>query len=171
MSNSRASVLGFLAATVFAVSYVVATSGALPPTVASHFDGAGRANGFMSRSGYVGFSVGFALVLPVLVGVVMPRAIMSAPELLNLPNKDYWLAPKRAADTFTFLATHNRWLGTAMALFAAGLHRSIVRANAQAAPSLAGDDFTVAMIAFSVVMTIWIGLLLARFRRPSSAVV
>ena len=171
MSNSRASVLGFLAATVFAVSYVVATSGALPPTVASHFDGAGRANGFMSRSGYVGFSIGFALVLPVLVGVVMPRALMSAPELLNLPNKDYWLAPQRAADTFMFFATHMRWLGAAMALFAAGLHRSILRANGQETPRLASDDFSVVIIAFSVVMTIWIGLLLARFRRPASAAV
>ncbi len=43
----------FLILLVSGAVFIVATSGQLPSLVASHFDAAGRPNGFMSRGGYV----------------------------------------------------------------------------------------------------------------------
>ena len=59
--------LGFYAAFV---AYVVTSSAALPERVATHFNGAGRADGWMSRSGHMGWAVAGGLVVP---GIVVGR--------------------------------------------------------------------------------------------------
>jgi uncharacterized membrane protein len=64
----------FLILLVSAAVFIVATSGQLPSLVASHFDAAGRPNGFMSRGGYVRFMLCFAVGLPLVVVFVL-RAV------------------------------------------------------------------------------------------------
>jgi uncharacterized membrane protein len=54
----------FIALLAFAMLFVMSTVSELPPTVASHFDAAGQANAFMSRSGYTQFILCLTLGLP-----------------------------------------------------------------------------------------------------------
>ena len=86
----------FILLLLFAVFFVTGTVSELPPTVASHFDAAGQANAFMSRSGYTRFVLCLAIGLPVLVVAVL-TAVYSRAADMKLPNRDYWLAPQRIA--------------------------------------------------------------------------
>jgi len=72
----------------------------LPHVITSHFDVAGRPNGWMSREAFVGVYVGVVLLLT----VVFSGIRFVPPSLLNLPNKEYWLAPERRAATVTRVA-------------------------------------------------------------------
>ncbi len=81
----------------------------LPDTVASHFNAMGRPNGWMSKTAFVVIvlaalllsaapTVGFALLLPHLQNA------------MNLPNKEYWLAPERRDNTLAFVGASMIWI-------------------------------------------------------------
>src|SRR5262245_40603264 len=75
----------------------------MPEVVATHYDGAGNPNGWMSRTGMVGFHLGM-LGVTALAFVGLPVALrrMSS-TLINIPNREYWLAPERRAATLAAL--------------------------------------------------------------------
>jgi uncharacterized membrane protein len=86
----------------------------LPDVVASHFNGHGVANGWQTKSAFFGLLVGVS-VLAAVVGFGIPRIISAMPpELINLPNKRYWLAPERRAETMDFLNSYFVWFGCAL---------------------------------------------------------
>jgi uncharacterized membrane protein len=67
----------------------------LPEMVASHFDGEGRPNGCMPKNEF--FKM-FAVITALIIGIflLLPKLIKRVPpSMINLPNKDYWLAPER----------------------------------------------------------------------------
>jgi uncharacterized membrane protein len=67
----------------------------LPDMMASHFDGAGRPNGWMSKGGFMALYVGLLAVMAANF-LVLPAFLERLPvSLINLPNKSYWLAPER----------------------------------------------------------------------------
>lgn len=73
----------------------------LPDVVPSHFDGNGNADGSMSRPAYVAL-IG-ALQLLFLVGLpLLGMSIGKLPNsMINIPNKEHWLAPERRDQTMT----------------------------------------------------------------------
>lgn len=83
----------------------------LPTQLASHFDAGGRPNGWSSTSSY--FAVqGFVVLMLALCFGALPRWIERAPaNLVNLPNKDYWLAPERRTATLARIASALTWFG------------------------------------------------------------
>lgn len=86
----------------------------LPEVVASHFNGRGATNGWQTKSAFFTVLVGVS-VLAAVVGFGIPRIIgvMSA-QLINLPNKKYWLAPEHLAETVEYLNTYFAWFGCAI---------------------------------------------------------
>jgi hypothetical protein len=108
---------------------LVITTRALPSRVASHFGAAGIPDGWMSRSTYLatmtGFSAGVTLVLLFVFYCVryFPDAAM------NLPNRDYWLAPSRRAATLAAIFRFCLWLTCLNACFIFGIHLLVVDAN------------------------------------------
>lgn len=146
--------------------YVYFSAQHLPPVVASHFVAGGAANGFMPRGTYVGLMValtsGFSLLLPVLASIVD----FVPPERFNLPNRDYWLAEERRADTLAFLHWHGAFLGVLLAAFLCFVHWLVLRANAVQPPLFPERTLITALPLFLIVMAIWIGTLFLRFRRP-----
>jgi hypothetical protein len=88
----------------------------LPDVVASHFNGRDVPNGWQSKPALFGLFVAVS-VLAAVVGFGIPRIIATAPpQLINLPNKRYWLAPEHLAETMEFLGTYFAWFDCAVLL-------------------------------------------------------
>jgi uncharacterized membrane protein len=88
----------------------------LPGVVASHFDGRGTPNGWQTKPAFFIVFTGVS-VLALAIGFGIPRIIKALPaQLINLPNKQYWLAPEHLAETQEFLGKHFAWFGCAVFL-------------------------------------------------------
>jgi uncharacterized membrane protein len=155
----------FIALLLFAIFYVNGTASKLPLSVASHFDGAGRPNAFMSRAGYVRFVLCFAIGLPVIV-VGLLTAVYSRAANFKLPNRDYWLAPQRLPRTRSFLTAHGVWFGSLLVALACGVHRLELAANRVQPPHLSNQSFAAVLIFFLIATAAWVATLMLAFRRP-----
>jgi len=160
-SNSSLSLVLALAA----AAYVVLTGLTLPPVVASHFDGSGAANGFMSRRFYIWFMLTFVAVLPLLL-VLLPNLIVRYTRVrLNLPNRDFWLAPERRQESVAFLCRHHARFGMLLTIFLCYVHWLVVRANAVAPPRLSSGMLIAGLVVLALLSVAWLGVLLGRFRQ------
>ena len=137
----------------------------LPAVVGSHFNGRGAANGWQTKQAFFTFFVGVS-VLAVVVGFAMPRIIFAIPpELINLPNKGYWLAPERRAETFAFLSAYFGWFACALYLVIIVMFDYAVQSNLhrENPPDLSRMWYILAgFLAFCVLSTI---RLFAKFLR------
>ena len=81
----------------------------MPQRMASHFAADGRANGWQSREAF------FVLMLLVtstsaIVGFLAPRQFAARSNArINLPHRDYWLAPERREQTMRFISATMAW--------------------------------------------------------------
>ena len=86
----------------------------LPNIMASHFDARGVANGWSSKQAFFQTVASMTLLGAVLV-FGMPKIIAIMPtQMINLPNKKYWLAPEQRAASMDFLGGWFAWFGCAV---------------------------------------------------------
>jgi uncharacterized membrane protein len=116
--------------------YVALSSASLPAIVASHFDGAGRANGTAMRADYRAFMTAFVVLLPLFVASVFSLVGKLPASSMNLPNREYWLAPERVAETKRVLVKFGHVLAGSLAIFLTYLHALVLYANKQIVPEL-----------------------------------
>lgn len=153
----------FLALYAGLVTFWISSSGALPERVATHFGFNGQADGWMSRRAYLVFESGFpALIAGLFAGVSALVRVLPA-WCINIPRKDYWLAPERRALTGRLLRDRLGWLLCLLTLFFAGLHVLTLQANRVAPPQLPMGGLLLLVIAFFLGLLIWTALLLMRF--------
>jgi len=145
---------------------VIASYSDLPAKVASHFDLLGRPNGWMSRNSCVCFTLGLGIVVPAFIIVMMGGAGRIPVSFINLPHRDYWLAPERRRAALSILLRYSLWLSCLTVLFVTGLHWLIVQANRQGqGPHLSGLGISLIAGGFVVGTGIWIALLLRHFSK------
>jgi hypothetical protein len=158
-------VLGFLYL-VF-IGCLALTAGSLPERVATHFDLSGQPNGWMDRSTHLAFMAGFGLGLPlVVVGVCF--ALRFAPDSsINIPHREFWLAPGRRAQTISFVFGHSLWLVCGTVAFVTGVHLLIVQANRQIPAQLPLAPILAWAGCLMVGIAIWAGLMWRPFRHPA----
>ena len=109
--DSRLPKIVFVMIAIIAAIYFRSNYSQLPEIVASHFDARGVANGWQSKSTFLtGFAGVVALVAMMTFGV--PVFISKMPAgLINLPHKEYWLAPERRDATMALLGGSFAWFG------------------------------------------------------------
>ena len=156
-----ASVFLLLSAT-FALFLALSTS-SLPPTVATHFNGHGRPDAWMRSSSYVAFFTAFGIGLPVFIVAVFYMVRWLPAGLVNIPRRDFWLAPGRASETHRYLLAQGLWLACMVLLFMLAVHFAVVRANQLATPRLAPQSILVPMGIFITALVVWIATFLRRF--------
>ena len=145
--------------------FVWLSSSALPEVVASHFGPSGAANGYMPRGTYI------ALLLVLIVGVplllaLLPGAIAGrGGKNLNIPNREFWLAPERRAGTVALIRVHGVWFAAAVAVFLAYVHWLVLQANALRPPHLSTVGITSGLFVFFLLLVVWLAILFAHFRR------
>lgn len=145
--------------------FVVVTGEELPPTVASHFGAGGRANGFMGRDAYVAFMAAMAVGIPLLVALGGSLARWLPSRLVNLPDRDHWLAPERRAETLAAVELRMTVFACALAVFLAWVHWLVVEANAARPPRLDEESFIAALVVFVAFSLGWSAAFYLRFRR------
>ncbi len=132
----------------------------LPARVATKFDASGRAVGWSSRESLLTLQVTL-LVLVTLLMVGLRFGLRWVPlGLINLPHREYWLAPERAEHTYRLVGDLILGMGSgALAFFVAMMHL-ILRANLQTEPRL-GREFGMLLFAFlalyvGVALRVWL---------------
>lgn len=150
---------------VAAAVFVLATGSRLPETVASHFVVGRAANGYMPRNAYLALMIAVALGIPLLLQLPASLIRRLPARWMNLPNRDYWLAPERRDATLAFLERHNAAFPFIVAAFVCIVHWLVVQANAQTPPRLAEPALFVALGVLFAVVIVWIAALVLRFRK------
>lgn len=146
-------------------AFIAATSGALPPRVATHFGAGGAANGWMPRTGYTWTMLVVQTVLPLLLFCALRQLPKRAERYVNLPNRDYWLASGRRATTVATLRGYGAAMGIVTALLLIAVHAAILDANAKAPPRLDEPMFVGGLVAFVIAMLAISVSMFRRFRR------
>jgi uncharacterized membrane protein len=140
----------------------------LPERMPSHFNSSGAPNAWMPKSSFFTFFPG-VIFLVCLISLGVPKLISRLPpDQINLPNKGYWLAPDRRADTFQFFEASFAWFGCAMlAFFVFGIY---LAAQASLAPASGFDTntFLLGLAALFVFLLFWLFRLFFHFSRPRS---
>lgn len=108
----------------------------LPERMASHFNGAGRANGWSSKAFFFGVQAVVLLLVTVCFAILPQRIQKLPPDKFNLPNKDYWLAPERRAATIASVISAITWFGCATLVFLIAVTWLVIRVNLGLEPGL-----------------------------------
>jgi len=135
----------------------------LPDRIASHFNAAGMPNGWMTKTQFLWT---YALVmLPALaVEFWVSHRIATKPDAkLNLPNKEYWLAPERRAETFAYFDRFFAWYGCAFLFVVVSAMGLAMRANFDSPPRLPAGPILSIIVGFVVFNALAIVTMLRRF--------
>jgi serine/threonine-protein kinase len=118
----------FLALAAVAASLVWAYP-RLPPRVASHFNAAGNPDAEMSRESHIALMAAVGMGLPLALVCIFYSIRWLPTSIVNMPNRQYWLAPERRAETSNRMLQFGLWLATLEALLLLGIHLLVVAAN------------------------------------------
>lgn len=148
MSSTRLANSLFFAIAVVAVAQCVHDFPLLPERVASHFGPSGMPNGWMTKSQFL--TIYAVMILPALaVEFWVARRIAKTPGArINLPNKEYWMAPERRASTVAYFESFFAWYGCAFLLLLVFVMGLALRANLAPSPQLPTGPTVVALGAF-----------------------
>lgn len=108
----------------------------LPARVASHFNPAGNANGWMARDTYLAWQIGtIAAVAALLQGIVLLQSKLPS-QFVNLPHRDYWLAAERRGATDAWVRGLVLAIGCLLMAFFMAVFHLVYLANQAATPHL-----------------------------------
>ena len=161
-------VLGVAAPVVAAAIFVVMSSNAMPPKVASHFGPDGAANGYMWRHTYVYFMLAFVVLLPLFFNFVASAVARLPVTMINIPNRGYWLAPERRGLVVVRLRRQMQMFSAMLVVFFCFVHWEVVRANRAIPPTLDSRRFMLGMGLFMAALIVWIVSLRRQFRLPAA---
>ncbi|HEY3900439.1 MAG TPA: DUF1648 domain-containing protein [Chthoniobacter sp.] len=151
----------------FAV-YVWVSSGNLPERVATHFGALGEPNGWETHAAYVRFTLIFGAAIPLFIFGVFSLARVGDGALMNIPRKDYWLAPERRSETFAFVQRQGFRMGFLVIAFFALIHHLVLMANAQTPANLPLANVLWAAGALIVcVVVLMVGFIRYFYRQPA----
>ncbi len=114
---------------VLALLQVVHYAPLLPQQVATHFNAAGQPDGWSSASEFLLTNLLLFGGMTVLFLGVTGLAKKLPNEWINMPHKDYWLAPERRNTTLGALQNQMEWLAVATLALLIGITQLTIDAN------------------------------------------
>ncbi len=160
----KLAVLVFLALRAVVAVQVAYYAPLLPDTVASHFNGAGQPDGWMSKTAFLGvylFIVATSAGIFFAIGALVKRV---PDRWINLPRKDHWLAPERREETLEFLSVQMLWFGNVTLMFLSHVMGVAMAANLEPHPRL-GESTLWALVLYLAFTVVWTVYFIGRFYR------
>jgi uncharacterized membrane protein len=138
----------------------------LPDRIALRYTAAGQADEWIGKKSFLALYLGaagfIALVAPCL-GLGLSRLPDS---LINIPNKEYWLAPQRRRQAFDLIAQFLCWLAAATLALVLDLCNQLIQAQLGGTAALDHPVSSITLyLGFSAV---WLYLLLQQFAGTSA---
>lgn len=135
---------------------------ALPERMASHFNSAGVADGAMGKDAFIAFYVGLvSFMVAVFSGTsVIIRSLPTGQ--INLPNRDYWLAPERRDATIRIIGDDLAGFGALTCCLIIALMEFTFRTNLTANPHL-GQPPMFLIVGFLIAEFMWLMRMVLRF--------
>jgi uncharacterized membrane protein len=166
MSETRIPNGLFFAIVLAAIAQCVHDFPLLPDRLASHFGASGMPNGWMTKQQF--FITYAVMVLPALfVEFWVSRGIAKKPDAkFRLPNKEYWLAPGRRAETFAYFDSFFAWYGCALLFVEAFAMGLAMRANFDARPQLPTGPMVSVIAGFILFNVAAVIAMMRRFSAP-----
>ncbi|HKW55868.1 MAG TPA: hypothetical protein VJN42_00805 [Candidatus Acidoferrum sp.] len=137
----------------------------LPEVIFSHFNAEGVPNGRMLKSTFF-WPFPLAALLVAVIMFLAPKLMAILPaSMINLPNKDYWLAPERRAETVRYMEAAMAWFGCAFfALLMFALYLAI-QVNLVRGGRFDSTSLVVALVAFFVYAIFFLVRVMRHFGR------
>lgn len=135
----------------------------MPNPMASHFNGAGIADGWSSPADF--FTVMLMVEIACAACFLFTPGLTRLPDgLINLPNKDYWLAPERREQTLRGLGRSMLDFGIATQLLLMYAMHLSVQANLSDPPRLS-SNIVWALCLYVVASLVWTVALIRKYLR------
>lgn len=142
----------------------------LPGVVASHFDVSGAPNSWMPKSAFFGLFC-FIYIFYAALFWALPHLIMvTPPSLINLPNKEYWLAPGRREITAHAIGDLMVWFGVVLTAFLIAVSQLAILANLPGRSGNLGSGIWWLLGLFVLFAILWLARFVLWFRRPTGIV-
>lgn len=166
MRDARLPKLLFIVLEVGAAIYFSSYYAQLPDVVASHFNGRGVPNGWQSKPAFFGLFLAMN-VLAAMMGFAIPRLISTLPpQLINLPNKRYWLAPDHLAETMKLLRAYFAWFACAVFLVMILTFDYAIQSNLHPDNRPDVSRMWYILAGFLAFLIVWIVRMFTQFGRP-----
>ncbi|RMD51301.1 MAG: DUF1648 domain-containing protein [Ignavibacteria bacterium] len=139
----------------------------LPNEVAVHFNASGQADNFSSKLSANIFQIGIVCFIAILFGGISYFITRAKDDFINLPNKEYWLAPERRNETIAYLIKFTNWSGVITNIFLLLVFQQVTNTNI-AGKSYMDKSFWFIFISFMIVMIGMSIYLVFRFSRKKN---
>ncbi len=132
--------------------------------VVSTYDAAGDPSGSMAKPLFFALHLLMVAVCVVVFAGLEVILRKAPPSLINIPNREYWLAPDRREATYGRLGESIRSYGTATLVFLIVLAELVIRQNLWPESSVPTIGLWIAASAFVVFTVAWVIRFLLMFR-------
>jgi uncharacterized membrane protein len=137
----------------------------LPRMIATHFGKDGMANGWQTK-GASFYTEAVLVLVAASITFGLPRLLEMLPvPLWNLPNKEYWFAPERRANTVAYFRAQFAWFGCALLAFLLVVYELVFRANLVFPHQLNTTAFLAALFTFLAFVLLWTIRLIMHFSK------
>ena len=153
-----------IVAVAFVISVIV-LSPDLPSRIATHFDGSGQANGWMSHRQH--------LIVISVIGIGLPALIIGIcfcirflpPTAINVPNAIYWRSKENFPVACRLVFHWSLYVASLILLFLGIVNFLIVQSNRLSPPHLSTEAILISVFGFVVSEGILVGMLILSFLR------
>ena len=165
MKKSQLALLGLIGVALVQSLYYYPQ---LPETVASHYGPSGSADGWSSKTTFLVLYIGLVCFMAGLFAL-LPRWVRRLPtSMINIPNKDYWLAPERREQTMQRFADQMLSFGIAVVLVLIVIFQLVFTANLPGSQGFSTTTMAIILGGFLLGVLVWTVRMLRAYRVPRS---
>jgi hypothetical protein len=138
----------------------------LSDPVATKFGASGQPVAWQSRASFQATHLVTVGVVAVVLGGI-PLLLRAVPvSMVNVPHRDYYLAPPRRQDSLRFLDAHTMWLAAGTMALMLCVMQLVIDGNLSGAHRVPSSAMWIVLGGYLAFMAWWLVRMFTRFRRP-----